>query len=125
LAQGTDQLSRLFPSCMRYKHWDSEPDFDTDVCPRFTFSSSDGLIRRAMSVSAYLKVWIAHVTLQQRLFLWRAETSGSMDSCLFNTRRVTGSSSWVWLRSMFQKKTITLRGHSKAINSEVIFFRCI
>lgn len=44
LAHRADVLCQLLPSCMRYKHWDSEPDLDTDACPRFTVFSFDGLI---------------------------------------------------------------------------------
>lgn len=44
LAHRAKQLSQLLPSCMRYKHSDSEPDVDADACLRLTVSSFDGLI---------------------------------------------------------------------------------
>ena len=122
LAHRADQLSQLLRSCMRYKQGDSEPELDTDACPRFTVSSLVGPILRARGVTALLKDYFEHVMLQQRLLLWRSETSRSMETSLFNTSRGTGSSSWVWLRSMYQQKTKTGTRKSNTFLSSLFFF---
>lgn len=80
----------------------------TDAFPRFTVASFDG---RARGVTAYLKDYIAHVTLQRRLFLLWSETSCSMDTSLTPVE-APGLRLGVWLRSMYQLKTKTGTGKS-------------
>lgn len=78
-----------------------------------------GWYSRARGVTVYQKDYIAHVTLQRRLFLLWSETSRSMDASLTPVEAPVFRLGCGCVPCLSWKPK---QGHAKVINSEVLFF---